>query len=102
MNLLQELPNMSAAETCQSFQRIASKPVFHESEPQVSLLDNPAPFRALVPADRALCSKLVSLVLSAKLPSGRQFRGGNLTSSLSFLFSLRLSGLTVSFSTLRT
>lgn len=100
---------MSAAETCQSFQRIASQPVFPGFKPQVSPLENPSPFRSLVPADRALCSKLVSLVLSAELPSGRQFRRGNLTSSLGFLFSLSpkffslsLSGLTVSFSTLRT
>jgi len=106
--LIQEQPNMSASETCQSFQRIAANPVFAGFKTQVASLESASRSRSIVAADRTLRSKLVPLVLSAELPSGRQFLRGNLTGSLCFPFSLspqlcslRLCGLTVSFSTLR-
>ena len=106
--LIQEQPNMSASETCQSFQRIAANPVFAGFKTQVASLESASRSRSIVAADRTLRSKLVPLVLSAELSSGRQLLRGNLTSSLCFPFSLspqvcslRLSGLTVSFSTLR-
>ena len=106
--LIQKQPYMSASETCQNFQRIAAKPVFAGFKSQVASLASASRSRSIVPADRTLRSKLVSLVLSAELSSGRQFLRGNLTGSLCFPFSLspqlcslRLCGLTVSFSTLR-